>query len=561
MARNKGQPRTSPLNAEQAERRATEAFKHTEIMKSQWYDAYKYFLPQRDQLVSNQPGEVKGDEVFDSTGVMSAAAAANRITTLLFPHGQNFIELEPGPAVKFTSDGDIEGGGSRDELNKILKEATDKFHTAIWRSNFGTVSNEFLLDLLIGTGVMMIMEGTLDDPFQFIPVTAPTIALEEGPNGSIGAVFRKHMVPVGIIEEQWPGARGAKLTAELREKKEENPMQEVEILEITHWDKKRRIWFYEIIHNKEKLLKAPWIYEETSPWLVTRWMKAANERWGRGPILYALADTRTANKVVELILKNASLSISGAYTVVDDGVFNPDTAAILPGAMIPVARNNGHPQGASVQPLERPGDFDVSQLLLTELRDNIRRMLFDRALPEESGPVRSATEIIKRLEDLQMDIGAAFGRLMTEMITPMVIRCLRILDSQEVLAFPIKIDGEHIRIKVTSPLAQQQNMEDLKTSMMWLEILGMLGQEFTVLNAKLETFGTWAGEKLGVDPALMRDADDKKKIEEGLQQIMQGIAERAAAAGGQGQGGQGAPGGAPQPAAAQQGGVPAIAAE
>ena len=68
-------------------------------------------------------------------------------------------------------------------------------------------------------------------------------------------------------------------------------------------------------------------------------MKASNERYGRGPVLYALPDIKTLNKVVELTLKNASISIGGVFTAVDDGVLNPQTISIVPGAVIGVSSN------------------------------------------------------------------------------------------------------------------------------------------------------------------------------------------------------------------------------
>ena len=52
-------------------------------------------------------------------------------------------------------------------------------------------------------------------------------------------------------------------------------------------------------------------------------MVAPYEIYGRGPCLYALPDIKTLNKVIELNLKNASLSIGGVFTAVDDGVLNP----------------------------------------------------------------------------------------------------------------------------------------------------------------------------------------------------------------------------------------------
>ena len=46
---------------------------------------------------------------------------------------------------------------------------------------------------------------------------------------------------------------------------------------------------------------------------IVRWLKAPGETYGRGPVAKALPDIRTANKVVELVLKNASIAAEAAF--------------------------------------------------------------------------------------------------------------------------------------------------------------------------------------------------------------------------------------------------------
>jgi len=48
-----------------------------------------------------------------------------------------------------------------------------------------------------------------------------------------------------------------------------------------------------------------------SPFINFRWLKAAGETYGRSPVMKSLPDIKTANKVVELILKNASIAVTG----------------------------------------------------------------------------------------------------------------------------------------------------------------------------------------------------------------------------------------------------------
>ena len=44
-----------------------------------------------------------------------------------------------------------------------------------------------------------------------------------------------------------------------------------------------------------------------NPFINFRWQKAPSETYGRSPVMKALPDIKTLNKVVELMLKNASI--------------------------------------------------------------------------------------------------------------------------------------------------------------------------------------------------------------------------------------------------------------
>ena len=100
---------------------------------------------------------------------------------------------------------------------------------------------------------------------------------------------------------------------------------------------------------------------------------------------------------MELLLKNASLNIAGVYTAIDDGVLNPQTIRVAPGAVIPVASNGGS-RGPSLQPLPRSGDLQLTQIVLGDLRANVKKILLDDSLPPDNMSARSATEIVERLK-------------------------------------------------------------------------------------------------------------------------------------------------------------------
>ena len=241
-------------------------------------------------------------------------------------------------------------------------------------------------------------------------------------------------------------------------------------------------------------------------------MKVAGEVHGRGPLVSAIPDIKTLNKTLELLLKNASLAIAGVYTAADDGVLNPQTIRIVPGAIIPVARNGG-PQGASLAPLTRSGDFNVSQIIIQDLRMNIKKMLLDDTLPPDNMSARSATEIVERMKELAQNLGSAFGRLISETMVPIVVRVLQIMDVKGLINLPLKVNGLEVRVVPISPLAKAQNLEEVNEVMQFFQITQGLGPSGAVA-VKPEAIADFIGDKLGISSELRTTDEERRAIEE-----------------------------------------------
>jgi hypothetical protein len=513
-------------------------------IKQEWRDlhadAYEYALPQRNLFKTGQDtssqhpagshravpgGQKKVDRVFDSTAVTSTINFANRIQSDLMPPFQRWASLQAGPMVPE----DV-----KDEVNARLEQVTKTMFAVIHASNFDTAINETLLDLAIGTGGMLILEGpTPDQPVMYIPVPLAKLMLEEGPWGTVSAIFRDMTEKVRNVEQQWPDADP--LSDQKQKEFENNPDAEVQLIEATYYDQDEDIWRYEVIERNrteaktdegKRLVSRTY---DVSPWVTPRWIKVAGEVYGRGPVIQALPDIKTLNKMVELVLKNASLHISGVYTGVSDGVLNPNTVRITPGAVIPVASNGGT-RGPSLMPLERTGSFDLANVQWEQLVMRIKEILLDNRLPPQSGPVRSATEIVERVKELVQMLGAPFGRMMTELIRPLLQRTLEILRKKQ-LVQKVKVDGLAVQVQVMSQLAQAQNMNDVETVVRWLSLLSSFGQEQMVLSAKVEDAGPWIGEKLGVPSKLIRSEDERKQMQQMFGRMQGAAASGAAPAG------------------------------
>lgn len=509
--------------------------------KSLWRDlresAYELALPHRNPYHSSgaanakgkqQPGARKMNRVFDSTLMTSTVRFANRLQSELVPPFQRWGKLVPGAFIP---------DQHKPEIQKQLDNFTDAVFAAISVSNFDTAINEFFLDLSIGTGVMMVMDGDGDDdvPVNFVCVPQSQVALEEGPHGAINGLFRQHSMKARLIEETWEGFK-INLPDGFQKDVLDNPEKDLDLIEATYWDNKEKVWYYDVIlqgptQKRSQTKQAHRLIEhqyDESPWIVARWVKVAGEVEGRGPVLYALPDAKTLNKLKELVLMNASIAVSGVWTAVDDGVLNPNLVRIQPGAVIPVARNGGA-LGASLQSLTTGADFNVASIIGDELVQSIKQIMLDDQLPPETGAVRSATEIIARMKQLQADIGSPFGRLMTELLRPLIQKILAVLSRKKIIALQpgqrLKVTGGTVDIQLQSPLAQAQNLADVQSAVQWVQIVQTLGQEAFLLGVNVEDFPAWLADKMGVDGKLVRS-------EEQRQQAMQMVGALSAQQGG-----------------------------
>lgn len=505
---NKLKPEDIIKRAEMAQRKKDE-------FESLYRDAYEFALPQR-QLYGHWEGQSQGAKkmarVFDSTAINSTQRFANRLQSGIFPPQRKWCRLEPGQDIPKERHA---------EAMAILDLYNEKMFTVIKQSNFDIACGEFLLDLAVGTAGMLVLPGDDVQPINFIPVPMFLISYEEGANGAVDKVYRRMRMKGEAITQQW---KDAKIPESVAQRIATKPTDDVELLEATVYDQDRGDWSYHVI---DKTSKEEIVFRKmkTSPWIISRYSKVAGEVYGRGPLLTALPDIKTLNKTLELVLKNASLAISGVYTAADDGVLNPSTVKLVPGAIIPVARNGG-PQGESLKPLARSGDFNVSQIIIQDLRANIKRTLLDESLPPDNMSARSATEVVERMKELAQNLGSAFGRLINETMIPLVSRILSVMDERGLIDLPLQVNGLEVKVSPVAPLAMAQNMEEINNIVQFMQLTANFGAEGQ-LAVKTGELIDFLGDKLGV-PSAVRNSpaeraflmDEQRKLAQQDQMAM-----------------------------------------
>jgi len=182
-------------------KRQEKADARKEEWRTIYEECYEFALPQRNLYNGYYEGRTVGQNkmarVFDSTAINSTQRFANRIQSALFPPYRAWCTLQPGNDIPKER---------RHDVGAALEIYSERMFDVIRQTNFDLAMSEFLLDLCVGTAVMLVQKGDSDAPVRFTPVPQYLVSLEEGPHGTIDNVYRKLRVRAEAIQRQWPDA-------------------------------------------------------------------------------------------------------------------------------------------------------------------------------------------------------------------------------------------------------------------------------------------------------------------------------------------------------------------
>lgn len=479
-------------------------------------EAMELAFPDRENWTNRKEGQDRSGKAWDSTPQVSVIRAANRLSGDFTPSFVPWCEITLGPAAERMPDNAFKAavGKTKSETKAELENTTAIVQAILQGPGFPTASNELYIDWHFGQGGMSIMpnEDELDAPVTFQSMPLSHFYAYEGPNGKLDQWFFWHTKAPDAIQEEWPDA---KLTAELTEMVAQAKTGKKKVAKLCavvyrDYKEKGKPYRYELFHMHAK--GAARIVERTSrtpPFVTPRYAKLPGENRGRGPVLFAIPDIRTANKIVEMTLRAAAIAVGGIYTATESGVAGP--VRIRPLAVMKV-RSNGGSNGPSLQRLDTPQRLDFGDILLEKLHESIRKVIGDNSLPPEAGPIRTATEFIQRARELVADQSGGLGRLYAEFIIPTVQRIVDILESRGLLQSDgLKIDQFLISVRMLSPLAKAEAMSEVENLVRFVEMLKALGGDqlaaFEVDPAKASTF---AADKMNI-PHSVRTTDGQKR--------------------------------------------------
>ena len=487
-------------------------FEKAKTIRLQFEDLYdeifEYCLPQRQGFKNYTPGQRRDDRIFDETATVGVQEFASRLQSGLVPNFARWADFVAGSEVPEEES---------ETINKELDKVTEYVFEIIQTSNFAQEIHECFIDLALGTAVLLVEEGDAVNPIRFHSIPLPHVVLDTGPDGRIDHVYREREIKSEDMMIAYPNG----VFSETMTKNMQTGEKKCKILEVScriYDDPNEEHYAFMVIdvENKHLILREDFRGVGSNPFIAFRWSKASGEIYGRGPAVNALSAIKTCNLTIEMVLENAQMAISGIYQMDDDGVINTDTINLVAGTVIPKA-----PGSQGLQPIRAAGSFDVANLVLNDMRNNIKRALYNDMLGDPNKTPASATEIAERMADLSRKIGSAFGRLQAEMVQPVLQRIIFLLRKQGRIEIPT-VNGREVKIKSVSPLAQAQSNQDIVSFDRFLELIqGRFGPEVTNLLVSSEEAAVYLAKKFGVPDNLIRDVGERKQIVEMAQQMQQ----------------------------------------
>ncbi len=176
---------------------------------------------------------------------------------------------------------------------------------------------------------------------------------------------------------------------------------------------------YMIKDSGDELGKEGSYYE--MPAFAARWRTTSESHWGNGPAHIAMADILSANETVKMMLVMAA-------KMIDPPIFAEERSIIadldMTGGTVNTVRNI---EGIKI--FDSKGNLPIGEATLARLQDSIRSYFYtDKlTLPAPQAQPMTAFEIQKRYEEIQRFMGPTLGRLINDILNPVIARTFKML--------------------------------------------------------------------------------------------------------------------------------------
>ena len=430
-----------------------------------WEDAFRYTLPHRGQTFLANTGDGYADAnnakneqatIFDSTAIDAVRLLASSIISGLTPTNSQWFSMA------------LEGDNTDVPYDgaKWLQAAGKNLFKMIHTSNYNAQAFEFFQDISIGGMVGLFIDKEAGGNFNFEVWTLGSLYVSESKQkGKIDTVYRSLNMPASEAVELF----GLKNLPDVIQDAYKNNPSDLRTYEFIHAIRPRmkagkqsqgklskQLPFESIYvcRKSGKVVKESGFYE--FPVVIPRWSQIPNTAYAVGPINDCMPDIKTINKVVEMMLSNAELAISGSWVAKHDGILNPSTIKIGPRRVVFAADTK------NIAPLSAGGNFNIGAEVVNRLQTQIKAVMMADELSPMQKNYASATEVTVRAQIIRQILGPVYARLQSEYLEPLLERCFGLAMRDGSLGQPPEsIAGAGLVTEYQSPMARAQKMEEV----------------------------------------------------------------------------------------------------
>jgi len=444
--------------------------------------------------------------LYDETGMVAVEEFANRLQNGIVPNGLEWARFETSDRM---SDEDKAG------LQRVQRE----MFRQLSNTNFEPETQSSMRDLAgFGNLCLALDHGDWMAPIRFQSINFANAFITPGMGAAFGDIHVRRRVPGYVIKAMYPDAT----------------MPEAVERNLSHmfwlWDSWIRdlgaaveTW-RQVCHVEERDVLHMRDHEGQGScrYVFARWTRGSGELYGTGQGMKALPAMEVVNQSIGDLMAHAALALAGMWQAEDDGVLNPYSVQLVPGAIIPIAPGSG-----GLKPLVQPGTrLEIGDLVIEQQRMQIRKVLYNETLTSRTADTPlSAMEISERMRELARQIGPAYGWVWQEFVVPLLARVRKILVERGVIRMPI-IDGRRIKVASASSMVRAAAQGEVQMVDRWIAgMLQVYGPQAVAARLPIDKYIAYSVERLGIPADLPYDeAQARAKMVETGQMLGQAAA-------------------------------------
>lgn len=461
------------------------------VLESNLQQIAYYTIPMKAYITKDRTvkGEKMPTDIYDSTAVDSAIILAAALHGYLTNPSSRWFALK------------MQEGALNDdtEVKKWLKDAEDKIYDTLNGSNFNQQIHEMYLDLVALGTACMFEEEDVKHVVRFSARPINEIYIMEDENEVVNRIFRKFKFTAIQAYGKWKEKAGPSVAKAMLKNDYTREFEFIhhvcprDTYDPNKMDNLNMPYASYYVSVTDRVIVEEGGYMEF-PAMVPRYSKLSDTPYGYSPGWVALPDVKQANDETYILMR-------AGRKAVDPPLILPHDGFILPIKLNPAALNYRLPgtlPSDKIEPLISGQNLPVGLELLQHLQKKIETKFHtDLFLMLMDSGKMTAQEVVQRVSDRMIILGPVIGRLMTELLQPIIERTFNILLRNGMIQTPPNgLAGRKYVIDYLGPLAKAQRNTDVQA------ITGLLAIVQSIMTVKAD-----AGDKINTDKAIDRIAD------------------------------------------------------